>query len=116
MAGLQAYTDRMKKEVKTAEFWRDVIAEGLATFFLVAVQCALPLTWSDTTLQLGNVVQVALGMGFVVTVLIEVFGEMGGAHMNPAVTISMMLTTKVTCLRGKCAYNDHFSFFFSFFL
>lgn len=109
MAVLQAYTDTMKAEVKTLAFWRDVLAEALATFFLVSIQCALPLTWNDTTLQLGNAVQIGLGMGFIITVLIEVFGELSGAHMNPAVTVSMMVATKVTVLRGKHDYKYQLS-------
>ena len=36
------------KEVKSRGFWRDVIVEMMATFLLVSVQCALPLSWKST--------------------------------------------------------------------
>ena len=92
------------EEFRSLPFLRDVICEGLATALLVSIQCALPLTWG--TDSLGNVVQIALGMGFVVTVLIEVFGELGGAHMNPAVSISMTLAGQLSIVRGNHNYVE----------
>ena len=81
----------------------DNIFQVVATFILLTVQCAVPLDWGNTVSH-GGTIQVALAMGFVVTVLIEAFGDIGGAHMNPAVTVSMAIANQITILRGKLQY------------
>ena len=88
----------MHTELRNRRFWRDVIVEFVATFLLVSVQAALPLSWGNSDLM-GGPVQVSLGMGFVVTCLAWTFGDMGGAHMNPVVTFAMLLRRKATLLR-----------------
>ena len=55
---------------------------------------------------MGQVIQIALGMGMVVMVLIEMFSPLGDAHFNPAVTIAMLLARKVSHQKGV---YDHFS-------
>ena len=92
----------MKNELRSRRFWRDVIAECVATFLLVSVQAALPLSWGNSDVM-GGPVQVGLGMGFVVTCLAWTFGDLGGAHMNPAVTFAMLLRRNVSLLR--CEYR-----------
>ncbi|ELU00157.1 hypothetical protein CAPTEDRAFT_26353, partial [Capitella teleta] len=84
-------------EIKNGAFWRDLLAELLATFFLVAAQCALPLSYDDTgSARIGT----ALGMGFVVLSIGWCFGDFSGAHMNPAVTMTLLLRMKITFLRA----------------
>ena len=46
----------MAGEISSIIFWRDVIAELVATFFLVSIQCALPLAWGYP--NTGSAVQV----------------------------------------------------------
>ena len=89
---------KMYAEVRNRRFWRDVIVEFVATFLLVSVQVALPLSWGNSAIH-GGPVQVSLAMGFVVTCLAWTFGDLGGAHMNPAVTFAMMLRRKASILR-----------------
>ena len=96
------YVNTMKKELVSVVFYRDVIAELIATFFLMAVQCLLPLGWNDSATV---VVQTALGMGFVVAATAWVIGDFGGAHMNPAVTLAMVMRAEVTVLRGDLFSN-----------
>ena len=100
------YVARMRKEIKQRAFWRDVCVELLATFFLMSVQAALPLSWN---VGLGGVVQVALGMGFIVATMAWTLGDFGGGHMNPAVSIAFALRRDITVLRGMYWYvcNDN---------
>ena len=95
-----SYRELVRRELRSCDLWRDLAAEGVATFVLVAVQCALPLTWGGEAS--ASLLQTALGMGLVVALLIESFAHYGGAHMNPAVTVSMLLCNKVTVTRGEC--------------
>ena len=95
------YRQMLKTEYQTVAFWRDVFAEFLATFILLLTQCSLPLSWGKASYELGNAVQTGLGMGFVVTAMAWVLGDFGGAHMNPAVTLSMVVQAKITWVRGR---------------
>lgn len=93
------YCSVLAKEACTGAFWRDVIGELLATFFLVSVQCALPLVWDDR--NQGDVLQTGLGMGFVVIAIGWGWGDFGGAHMNPAVTLALAIRMEITFVRGN---------------
>ncbi|KAI0221798.1 Aquaporin-4, partial [Lamellibrachia satsuma] len=86
-------------ELRTATFWRDVCVEFIATFIMMSVQCALPLTWGNAA-GIGGPVHTALGMGFVVCTMAWTFGDFSGGHMNPAVTFSMAISAKITVVRA----------------
>lgn len=92
------YCNVVAKEACTGAFWRDVFGELLATFFLVSVQCALPLYWGPT--NSGDVLQTGLGMAFVVIAIGWGWGDFGGAHMNPAVTMALTVRGEITFLRA----------------
>ena len=85
------------------------MVEIFGTFLLLTVQCSLPLTWKGD--DMGQVVQISLGMGIVVMVLIEMFSPLGDAHFNPAVTIAMVLARKVTVLKGVYDHIKNYAFF-----
>ena len=90
----------MKREVNTKVFWRDLFSEFMATFLLVSIQCVLPLTWGRDT-GFSDAVLTGLGMGFIVTTTAWSLGDFGGAHMNPAVTFAMMLSLKISIIKGR---------------
>ena len=89
-------------EVVSKLFWRDVSVEVVATFMMMSVQCSIVLPWDlgEPPLMLGNIVQIAMGMGFVVCALAWTFGDFGGCHMNPAVSFSMILLRKLSIIKG----------------
>lgn len=87
------------EEIFTKKFWRDVTCELVATFCLVTIQSALALSWPTSETNAGTI-QYALGLGLVVIILMETFAPMGGAHMNPAVSIGFALAGQMTFCRG----------------
>ena len=89
-------------ELKSTLFWRDAGAEFVASFCLMAAQCALPTQWGQPVSP--SAAQVGIGMGFVVFIMASSLGDFGGAHMNPAVSIAMMVSQKITVIRGKYLY------------
>lgn len=97
-------------ELKSRAWWRDLFAECIATFLLVSVQCALPLTWGRD--NLGSALHTAMGMGFIVTTTVWSMAEFGGIHMNPALSVSMVLAGRITLLRGKKKKKKKFMYIF----
>ena len=75
--------------------------EVIATFFLMSVQCCAPLRWGRPEVH-GGSLQGLIVMGCVVPLLVEIFGPFGGAHMNPAVSIAMVVAGHTTFIRGWC--------------
>ncbi|KAK2194097.1 hypothetical protein NP493_2g05029 [Ridgeia piscesae] len=94
------YFDVARTEPFSPLFWRDVLAEFIATCVLVTVQCFVPLRHGNQSY--GGPVEVALAVGFVVCAMGWTVDEFGGGHMNPAVTFSMALCYRITVVRGRC--------------
>ncbi|CAH0562204.1 unnamed protein product [Brassicogethes aeneus] len=90
----------MQVEIRTLEFWRSVTSECLASFIYVFVVCgAAAGTGTGTTSFSSILLATALAAGFAATSLTQCFGHISGAHINPAVTVAMGATKRITVLR-----------------
>uniref|UniRef100_T1JPH8 Aquaporin n=1 Tax=Strigamia maritima TaxID=126957 RepID=T1JPH8_STRMM len=85
----------MKEEIRSVEFWRAVISECLATFFCVFLICGAHVPWPRYEPTPGSV---SLTCGFAMATLTHCFGQISGSHVNPAVTVAMLITRKVSPL------------------
>jgi MIP family channel proteins len=65
--------------------WRRYVAEALGTFALVAIGPGAVMVAAKT--GSFGAQGVALAFGLVVTIVVAATGHLGGAHINPAVTI-----------------------------
>ena len=71
--------------------WRRSAAEGLAAFALVFAGCGAIVANAQYHGTLGAV-GVSLVFGLIIMVMIYATGHLGGAHINPAVTLAFTLT------------------------
>lgn len=69
---------------------RKYLAEFIGTFILVLIGTGAVIVNQETGGSLG-LVGISFAWGFIVSVLIYVFGPTSGTHINPAVTISLAL-------------------------
>ncbi len=79
---------------------RRCLAEFLSTFILVLIGCGAMAVDSRTGLLTH--VGVATVWGLVVMVMIYTVGDLSGAHMNPAVSISMAVLRRMSILDAGC--------------
>ena len=84
----------MSWEIKTTEFWRSIFAEFLATL-LFLLNCSVTLTLNAQP----TITQISLGFGLSIAVLAQIFGPASGAHINPAVTVGLLISRRITIVR-----------------
>src|SRR6218665_699500 len=91
---------RSLEEIKTATFWREVIAEGMAPLTLIFF-ITLCMISNDPTHYKPNTTHAGLFAGFLVCMLVEGYGPISGAHMNPAVSLGLFVVGHISGARRK---------------
>ncbi|XP_050457112.1 aquaporin AQPAn.G-like [Cataglyphis hispanica] len=81
------------EEVTKLDFLVMLFAEILGTFLLVFLGCASCVTWQDAP----TVVHIAFTFGLAVASLAQVLGPISGCHVNPAVSLGLMIS-------GNCSF------------
>jgi MIP family channel proteins len=72
-----------------------VVAEFIGTFFLCFAGIAAILSATSTVNGGGGLVAIALAHGLALSIAVNAFGGVSGAHFNPAVTIAMLSTGRI---------------------
>ena len=82
---------------------RAYLAEAIATFGLVffgPLSVILAVSAFGEGLTTQSVLFISLGHGGAIALMVYAFGHVSGAHINPAVTIPMMILKKIGIVDG----------------
>lgn len=98
------YGSKLRDEPRTFGFWRDLLAELLATFLFVTLSTLLRSSIAANTS--GVELQLGVGIAFLWTAVGYALGDFGGSHMNSAITMAMMIRGEIIFIRGELGNSD----------
>ena len=86
-------------KISTLKFWRAVAAEFVGCiFFLLCVTCVVLSRGNSGTSS--NNVEIGIGVGFAIASLAQAFGHVSGGHLNPAVSLGMIVGGRISLIQG----------------
>ena len=84
------------KGVNFMEKLKKAIAEFLGTFVLVLIGCGTAMTVGCDAVNGGGYVLTALAFGLVIVAMAYSIGNVSGCHINPAVSLAMLISGKMS--------------------
>lgn len=86
-------------EIKSWSFWRAVLAEflGMIIFIFMGLSAAVG---DPNDFNLDREITVAFAFGLAIATLAECIGHISGAHLNPAVTLGLVTSCRISILRA----------------
>ncbi|XP_012595901.1 aquaporin-4 [Microcebus murinus] len=89
------------KGVWTQAFWKAVTAEFLAMLIFVLLSLGSTINWGGTEKPLPvDMVLISLCFGLSIATMVQCFGHISGGHINPAVTVAMLCTRKISIAKS----------------
>ncbi|XP_064202395.1 aquaporin-4-like isoform X1 [Anguilla rostrata] len=97
--------DRMMaafKGIWTKSFWRAVSGEFLATMLFVLLGLGSTIGWSagEEKPPPADLVLISLCFGLTIATMVQCFGHISGAHINPAVTAAMVCARRLSLAKA----------------
>ncbi|XP_062279664.1 aquaporin-4 isoform X2 [Scomber scombrus] len=90
------------KGIWTQEFWRCVGGEFFAMVFFVLLSLGSTINWgaAEEEPRPPDLVLISLCFGLSISTMVQCFGHISGAHINPAVTAAMVVTRKLSLAKA----------------
>ncbi|XP_067871756.1 aquaporin-1-like [Heterodontus francisci] len=89
----------MVREVQRTSFWRAVLAEFLGMTIFIFLSTGSATKWTASGFP-ADMVQIALTFGLAIATLAQSIGHISGAHLNPAVTLGLLVGCQISILRA----------------
>ncbi|KAG5195617.1 hypothetical protein JEQ12_011912 [Ovis aries] len=89
------------KGVWTQTFWKAVTAEFLAMLIFVLLSLGSTINWGGAEKPLPvDMVLISLCFGLSIATMVQCFGHISGGHINPAVTVAMVCTRRISIAKA----------------
>lgn len=90
------------KGIWTKEFWRCVTAEFSPMLIFVLLGLGSTINWGTVKEDPHppDLVLISLCFGLTIATMVQCFGHISGAHINPAVTVAMVVTRKLSLAKA----------------
>lgn len=89
-------------EIKSWAFWRAVAAEFVGMFLFIFIGISAIIGKDEIGVPVGKVAQelkVSLAFALAIATLAQSLGHISGAHLNPAVTLGLLVSCQISVLR-----------------
>ncbi|XP_061470919.1 aquaporin-5-like isoform X2 [Rhineura floridana] len=91
-----AAAPQRRQELCTVSFAKAVVCEFVATILFIFIALGAAFRWP---LQLPSILQISVAFSLTIATLVEVFGPITGANINPAVTIAFFVANQISVIR-----------------
>ncbi|KAJ6662138.1 hypothetical protein lerEdw1_012603 [Lerista edwardsae] len=89
------------KGIWTQAFWKAVSAEFLAMLIFVFLSLGSTINWGGAEKPLPvDMVLISLCFGLSIATMVQCIGHISGGHINPAVTVAMVCTRKISLAKS----------------
>ena len=88
-------------QIKSKDFWRAVLAEFVGCSLFLLCVTSVALTWGNAPTSVSsNNVEIGIGIGLSIASLAQAFGHVSGGHLNPAVSLGMIVGGRINVAQG----------------
>lgn len=88
---------------------RDSVAELLGTFMLVFIGAGAVTILGQNPPAAVNIVVAALAHGLILVAIISAYGHISGAHVNPAITLALLVGRQIDSTRAVAYWIAQFA-------
>jgi len=87
--------------IKSKDFWRAIFAEFFGCILFLLCVTSVALSWGNTSGNISaNNVEIGIGIGLAIASLAQAVGHVSGGHLNPAVSLGMIVGGRINVLQG----------------